>query len=99
MLCMEEKEPVEVRNDEAQVMMLTLEVSDDQNKNSVEVYKDFIDTVKVNGKSVQSLYDTGATKAAIRQGWKRLTNTQENTPGVNLRMGQQLDTLSQRLRW
>src|SRR6218665_2868396 len=64
MLCMEEKEPVEVRNDEAQVMMLTLEVSDDQN-NSVEVYKDFIDTVKVNGRSVQSLYDTGATKAAI----------------------------------
>src|SRR6218665_579917 len=71
MLCMEEKEPVEVRNDEAQVMMLTLEVSDDQNKNSVEEYKDFIDTVKVNGRSVQSLYDTGATKAAIRQGLEK----------------------------
>src|SRR6218665_956916 len=71
MLCMEEKEPVEVRNDEAQVMLLTLEVSDDQNKNSVEAYKDFIDTVKVNGRSVQSLYDTGATKAAIRQGLEK----------------------------
>jgi len=47
--------------------LLTLEMSDDQKKNSLEVYKDFIDTLKVNGRSVQSLYDTGATKAAIRQ--------------------------------
>src|SRR6218665_1768118 len=71
MLCTEEKEQVEVENDEAQVMLLTLEVSDDQKKNSVDVYKDFIDTVKVNGRSVQSLYDTGATKAAIRKGLEK----------------------------
>src|SRR6218665_304451 len=71
MLCTEEKEQVKVKNDEAQVMLLTLEMSDDQKKNSVEVYNDFIDTVKVNGRSVQSLYDTGATKAAIRQGLEK----------------------------
>src|SRR6218665_1830680 len=71
MLCTEEKEQVEVENDEAQVMLLTLEVSDDQKRNSVDVYKDFIDTVKVNGRSVQSLYDTGATKAAIRKGLEK----------------------------
>src|SRR6218665_3704796 len=52
-------------------MLLRLEVSDDQNKNSVEAYKDFIDTVKLNGRSVQSLCDTGATKAAIRQGLEK----------------------------
>src|SRR6218665_191710 len=71
MLFPEEKEQVEVKNDEAQVMLLTLEVSDDQEKNSVEVYAGFIDTVKVSGRSVQSLYDTGATKAAIRQGLEK----------------------------
>ena len=44
MLCTEEKEQVEVKNDEAQVIMSTPEVSDDQKKYSVEVYKDFVDT-------------------------------------------------------
>ena len=33
--------------------------------------RDFIDTVKVNGRTVQYLYDTGTTKAALKQGLEK----------------------------
>jgi len=57
--------------DETQVMMSMLEASHDQKKNKDEVYGDFIDTVKVNGRTVQCLYDTGTTKAALKQGLEK----------------------------
>ena len=71
MLCTEEKEHVEMGEDETQAMMSMLEASDDQKKNEDEVYGDFIDTVKVNGRRVQCLYDTGTTKAALKQGLEK----------------------------
>lgn len=49
MLCTEDKEQVEEKNDEAQIIMSTLEVSDDRKKDSDDGHKDFIDTVEVNG--------------------------------------------------
>ena len=58
--------------DETQVMMSTLEASDDQKKNKNEIYGDFRDTVKVDGRTVQCLYDTVATKASVSQKMKVL---------------------------
>lgn len=71
MLSTDEKEQIEAKQDDAQMMMSTLRVSDDQKKDSDEVYRDFIDTMKIDGKPVQCLYDTGATKAAPNEGLEK----------------------------
>lgn len=49
-------------------MMSTLEVSDDDKKSSDEVYGDFIDTVKVEGKPVlRHCSDEGCTEEGVRK--------------------------------
>src|SRR6218665_3619863 len=51
------------------VEMSALEVSDSnaETQKDDDSYADFIDIFKVNGKEVQALYDTGATKPALRR--------------------------------
>src|SRR6218665_1952889 len=55
--------------DDESVEMSALEVSDSnaETQKKDNSYADFIDIVKVNGKEVQALYDTGSTKPALRR--------------------------------
>src|SRR6218665_693968 len=55
--------------DDEMVEMSALEAgySNAETKENDDSYADFIDIVKVNGKEVQALYDTGATKPALRR--------------------------------
>src|SRR6218665_1335447 len=66
--CLEERSEKKEEGDEI-VEMLALEVSDSnaEIQKDDDSYADFIDIVKVNGKEVQALYDTGATKPALRR--------------------------------
>src|SRR6218665_2225944 len=55
--------------DDEMVEMSALEAgySNAETKENDDSYADFIDIVKVNGKEIQALYDTGATKPALRR--------------------------------
>lgn len=67
MMCTDEKSQVETSEEDAHAVMSTLEVQSEEKKVEGGVYGDLIEMVKVNAKTMQSLYDTGATKAALRQ--------------------------------
>lgn len=69
MLCADEKMQGDVDEDNVSVMMSTLEVMEiDEKKVGDKVCGDFIEFIKVNGKTMKSLYDTGATRAALKKG-------------------------------
>jgi len=55
--------------DDEKVEMSALEVGESNAKTQKDDdgYADFIDVVKVNGKEIQALYDTGATKPALKR--------------------------------
>src|SRR6218665_2862843 len=66
--CSEERSEKKEEGDKS-VEMSALEVSDSnaETQKDDDSYADFIDIFKVNGKEVQALYDTGATKPALRR--------------------------------
>lgn len=66
-MCAEEKPRGEVDDADDGVDISTLEVQNtyEGRVKKDEIYGDFLDEFKVNGKAVRSLYDTGVTMAVI----------------------------------